>query len=153
MTNSNSKNKSVNGLLFQEVSKRKEKKQGNDVPINRKHKFADTHIKSSSRDNMETSVTELQGQHGRVQLKSLRNKTPWSPRRASHVSHFCIEIRREVVWEIVERRVVYINVERRGEERWCGVYGYVVSMFLVVSHIVCSSMTICTLGYMYMYSF
>ena len=46
-------------LLFEEVSEGKEKKQGDDVTINREDKFADSHVKSSSRDHVKSSVAEL----------------------------------------------------------------------------------------------
>ena len=66
-------------LLFEEVSEGKEKKQGNDVTINREDEFADSHVKSSSRDHMESSVTELQREHRYVKLKLLRNSPYRSP--------------------------------------------------------------------------
>lgn len=60
-------------LLFEEVSEGKEKKQSDDVTINREDKFAYSHVKSSSRDNVESGITELQRKHRYVKLKLLRH--------------------------------------------------------------------------------
>lgn len=65
-------------ILFEEVSKGNEEEESDDVAINRENKLADAHIKSGSRNDMEASVAKLKGQHGRMQLETLRNRAPHS---------------------------------------------------------------------------
>ena len=65
-------------VLLQKISKGKEQKQSNDVPIDWEHQFANAHVKSSPGDNMETSITKLQDQHGQVKLNPLRHRTQHS---------------------------------------------------------------------------
>jgi hypothetical protein len=76
-------------VLLQKISKGKEQKQSNDVPIDWEHQFANAHVKSSPGDNMETSITKLQGQHSPMQLESFRYRAPHSicGSRTSSISH------------------------------------------------------------------
>lgn len=62
-------------LLFYEICKRKEEEQSDDISVNRKDEFTNAHVKGSSRDDMETGIAELQGQHGSMELEPLRDRT------------------------------------------------------------------------------
>ena len=60
-------------LLFDEICKGKEEEQSDDISVNREDEFTNAHVEGSSRDDMETGIAELQGQHGAMELKFLRN--------------------------------------------------------------------------------
>lgn len=62
-------------VLFKEVGEGDEEEQGYNVPVHWINKFAYPHVESSTRNDMEPGVPELQGQHGHVKLHSLGHTT------------------------------------------------------------------------------
>lgn len=65
-------------LLFEEIGKRQEEKESKNVSVDRENNLANAHVKGSSGNHMETSIAKLQGQHGYVELKPFRDRTPHS---------------------------------------------------------------------------
>nr|GMD93774.1 hypothetical protein B296_00034777 [Ipomoea batatas] len=69
-------------VLFEKIGEGEEEDEGEDVAIDGEHNLAHAHVKGGSGDDMKAGVSELQGQHGHVELNLLRYGEPHSPRRA-----------------------------------------------------------------------